>query len=244
MKKNELLNKILEKPLPRHIAIILDGNGRWAKKRMLPRTLGHQKGAQTFREIVKVAVTTGIKFLTVFVFSTENWSRPKEEVDFIMNEIVKLCNDSDKLVSQNICLRVIGSRKNVPQNILNTLDKVVIKTKNCNKMTLSVAFNYGSKDEIVHATKEIAQLIVDKKIHIEDINEQLFEDNLYTKNIPPVDLMIRTSGEIRLSNFLLWQNAYAEMFFTKTYWPDFHTKEFYEAINEYQNRNRRFGGIK
>ncbi len=244
MKKQELLNKILEKPLPSHIALILDGNGRWAKKRMLPRTFGHRKGAETFREIIHTSADLGIKYLTAFTFSTENWSRPKEEVDFIMNEIVHLCKDWEKLKKQNIKLSVIGTRKNVPIYVQNALDDVCEKTKTCNGMHLVVAFNYGSKEEIVHATKEIATLVINGVLQIEDINEKNFENHLYTKGIPPVDLMIRTSGEIRLSNYLLWQNAYAEMVFTKTLWPDFHTKELYEAILEYQKRNRRFGGIK
>lgn len=244
MKKQDLLNKIVEKPLPTHVALILDGNGRWAKKRMLPRTFGHKKGAETFREIIHVSSELGIQYLTAFTFSTENWSRPKEEVDFIMNEIVNLCKDWQKLVEKNTKLSVIGTRKNVPFYVQNALDQVCEKTKTCSGMHLIIAFNYGSKEEIVHATQEIATLVASGKLQIKDINEQCFESHLYTKGIPPVDLMIRTSGEMRLSNYLLWQNAYAEMVFTKTFWPDFHTKELYEAIFEYQQRNRRFGGIK
>ncbi len=244
MKMQELLTKINENPLPTHVALILDGNGRWAKKRMLPRTFGHKKGAETFREIIKTASNLGIKYLTTFAFSTENWSRPKQEVDFIMNEIINLCGDWKKLMKQDTKLMVIGTRNNVPQNVLDALDTVSEKTKNCNKMTLLIAFNYGAKEELIHATKEIAKLVKDGSLDVEDINEETFENHLYTKDIPPVDLLIRTSGEIRISNYLLWQCAYAEMIFTNTLWPDFHTKEFYEAILEYQGRNRRFGGIK
>lgn len=244
MKMQELLTKINENPLPIHVALILDGNGRWAKKRMLPRTFGHKKGAETFREIIKTASNLGIKYLTTFAFSTENWSRPKQEVDFIMNEIINLCGDWKKLVKQDTKLMVIGTRKNVPQNVLDALDTVSEKTKNCSKMTLLIAFNYGAKEELIHATKEIAKLVKEGSLDVEDINEKTFENHLYTKDIPPVDLLIRTSGEIRISNYLLWQCAYAEMIFTNTLWPDFHTKEFYESILEYQGRNRRFGGIK
>lgn len=244
MKKNELLDKILEKPLPEHIALILDGNGRWAKAHLLPRVLGHKKGADTFKEIIKSASILGIKYLTAYVFSTENWSRPQDEVDYIMKLIVSMCSDYQKLIERNIKLRVIGSRKNVPGYILAALDEACEKTKDCANMTLVIAFNYGAKEEIINATKEVAKLALNKKIEIEDINEELFEQCLYTKEIPPVDLMIRTSGEVRLSNYLLWQNAYAEMIFTKTFWPDFHTKEFYQSILEFQKRDRRFGGIK
>lgn len=244
MKKNELMDKILEKPLPEHVALILDGNGRWAKKHFLPRVLGHKKGADTFREIVKSASLLGINYLTAYVFSTENWSRPQEEVEYIMKLIVSLCSDYQKLIERNIKLMVIGSRNHVPSYIIDALDEACNKTKDCTRMTLVIAFNYGAKEEIVHASKEIARLALHNKIKVEDIDETLFEQHLYTKGIPPVDLMIRTSGEVRLSNYLLWQNAYAEMIFTKTFWPDFHTKEFYESILEFQNRNRRFGGLK
>ncbi len=244
MKMQELLTQINENPLPKHVALILDGNGRWAKKRMLPRTFGHKKGAETFREMIQTASKLGIKYLTAFTFSTENWSRPKQEVDFIMNEIINLCGSWKKLVEQDTKLMVIGTRKNVPQNVLDALDAISEKTKNCSKMTLLIAFNYGAKEEIIHATKEIATLVKSGNLDVEDIDEKTFENHLYTKDIPPVDLLIRTSGEIRISNYLLWQCAYAEMIFTKTLWPDFHTKEFYEAILEYQGRNRRFGGIK
>lgn len=244
MKKQDLLDKVLENHLPTHIALILDGNGRWAQKRMLPRTFGHKKGAETFREIIHASSDLGIKYLSAFTFSTENWKRPKEEVDFIMNEIIHLCKDWQKLVKKNIKLIVIGTRKNVPIYVQKALDDVCEKTKTNNGMQLNIAFNYGAKEEIVHATKEIATLVANGQLQIEDINEAIFETHLYTKDIPPVDLMIRTSGEIRLSNYLLWQNAYAEMIFTKTLWPDFHTKELYEAILEYQKRNRRFGGVK
>lgn len=243
MKKEELLELIIKKPIPSHVALILDGNGRWATSKGLPRNLGHEKGAKTLVEIAKVASELGIKYLTAFVFSTENWSRPKEEVNFIMQQIIKICNDYKTLVKNNIKLVVIGSKDNVPNDVSNAINEAVINTSICNGMTLNMAFNYGSHNEIVEATKNIAKQVKDESLNIDDIDESIIESNLYTKGIPSVDLLIRTSGELRISNYLLWQIAYAELYFTKTYWPDFHKKEFLEAIYEYQSRNRRFGGL-
>lgn len=243
MRKDELFNEIMKNPVPKHIALILDGNGRWAVSKGLPRNAGHQKGANTLEEIVKAANEIGIKFLTAYVFSTENWSRPKEEVDFIMKEVIKLCGNYKKFVKENVKINVIGTRENVPSDVLVAIDEAVLKTKHCTGAVINLAFNYGSKKEIVDCMKNIAKLVKADSIDIDDINEQLIDDNLYTKGIPPVDLLIRTSGEIRVSNYLLWQIAYAEMYFTKVYWPDFHKKEFYEAIYSYQKRNRRYGGL-
>ena len=243
MRKEELLKKIQSKPLPKHIALILDGNGRWAKKRGLPRTMGHHKGAKTLQEIATVANQLGISYLTCFVFSTENWSRPQEEVDYIMKEVIRLCENWPKTKEKNIKLQMIGSRKQVSSAVLSAIDEAVKQTKNCTGLTLSFAFNYGGKEEIIQATKSIAKLVQEKKLPVDAINESVFEGHLYTHNMPMVDLMVRTSGEMRISNFLLWQIAYAEMYFPRTYWPDFHEKEFYIAIEEYQSRHRRFGGL-
>ncbi len=243
MKKEELLELIKQKPFPKHVALILDGNGRWAKEKGLPRTVGHEKGAKTLQEIAISSKELGIKYLTAFVFSTENWERPIDEVTFIMNQIIKLCNDYKKLVKNNIKLQVIGSKENISDEVRDAIKKAVINTSMCSGMVLNLAFNYGSKLELIDCMKSIGNLIKENKISIYDINEELIENNLYTKGMPNVDLMIRTSGEVRISNYLLWQIAYAELYFTKTYWPDFHTKELYLAIYEYQNRNRRFGGL-
>jgi undecaprenyl diphosphate synthase len=239
LKKTTLLEEISKKDLPQHIAFILDGNGRWATSKGLPRTIGHQKGAKTLKEITIECNNIGIKYITAFVFSTENWNRPIDEVNFIMNEIIKLCNDYKTLVKNNIKLNWIGSSKNVPLDVVNAIKEAVYNTKDCTGLNLNMAFNYGSKTEIVDSIK----CIIEDNINPNDISEKLVEKYLYTKDIPNVDLLIRTSGEMRISNFLLWQIAYAEIYFTKTYWPDFHKKELYEAIFEYQKRNRRFGGL-
>lgn len=243
MRKSELLNEIKNKKIPQHLALILDGNGRWAKEKGLPRTFGHKKGADTFEEIIKSASELGVSYLSAYVFSTENWSRPIDEVNFIMNEIIRLCKNYKKLIKNNVKLQIIGSRENVSKNVLEAIDEAVLKTSSCTGMILLMAFNYGAKSEIVQAVKKIATLVKNNNLDIENIDEKVIDENLYTKDIPPVDLLIRTSGEIRVSNFLLWQLAYAEMYFTKIYWPDFHTKQLYEAIYEYQNRNRRYGGL-
>lgn len=243
MKKEILLGLVNQKPLPKHVAFILDGNGRWAKSKGLPRTLGHEKGAKTLQEIAVSSKNLGIKYITAFVFSTENWSRPKDEVEFIMNQIIKICNEYKTLVKNNIKLQVIGSKEHIPTDVEEAIKLATINTSMCDGMILNMAFNYGGKQELVDCFKNIGNELLNNKININEINEELIENNLYTKDIPNVDLLIRTSGEIRISNFLLWQIAYAEMYFTKTYWPDFHTKELYEAIYEFQNRNRRFGGL-
>lgn len=243
MKKEELKTIILNKKLPTHIAIILDGNGRWAKKRLMPRTFGHQKGAKTLQEIIRISSSLGIKYLTVFAFSTENWSRPLEEVNFIMKEVKNLCKDYQKLINRNIKFKMIGSKEELAPDVRESIETMENKTANCDGMTFLLAFNYGAKQEIVNATKKICVQVKNNNLTINEIDETIFEKNLYTKDIPPVDLLIRTSGEMRISNFLLWQIAYAEIIFTKVYWPDFHEKEFYEAIYEYLGRNRRFGGL-
>ena len=243
MKKNDLLEEITSKKMPTHIAFILDGNGRWAKNKGLPRTAGHHKGANTLQEIVKACSNLGIKYCTAYVFSTENWSRPESEISFIMKEIKKICKDYQKFVKLNIKVKIIGVRDYLTKDIIEMLDLVTQKTSNCTGMTLLLAFNYGARREMIDCVKEIVNKINNNEIKIYDLNEKIIEDNLYTKDIPSVDFLIRTSGEIRVSNYLLWQIAYAEMYFTKVYWPDFHTKELYEAIYEYQNRHRRYGGF-
>ncbi len=243
MRKVEILEKIKNNNLPTHIAFILDGNGRWAKKRGLPRNFGHQKGANTLQEVARSCNRLHIKYMSAYVFSTENWSRPLEEVNYLMNTIKKLCLEYKKLIKENIKLQVIGSKNNLSTDVIEAIELATSMTSSCTGLVLILAINYGAKLEIVDTTKKIAQKVLKQEIKIDDINEELFNNNLYTKDIPPVDFLIRTSGEIRLSNFMLWQIAYAELYFTKIFWPDFHTKELYEAISDYQTRKRRYGGL-
>ncbi len=245
MKKEELKTEILKKPLPRNIAIILDGNGRWAKKRAMPRTFGHAKGIDTLVKISEVAHNLGIENLLVYAFSTENWSRPKEEVDFLMKALVSSLKKYKKRVIKNQTrIKVIGEKNNLSKEILDTIAEIENDTAHFTSFTLGICFNYGGQQEIVHAAKEIALLVKDGNLNIDDITPQLFEQHLYTKEIGPIDLLIRTSGEERTSNFLPWQLAYSEFIFTPVLWPDFNEKELYLSIQKYQNRNRRFGGLK
>lgn len=223
--------------LPNHIAIILDGNGRWATKRGLPRNLGHRQGVETLIKISRYCSEIGVKNLTVYAFSTENWKRPKEEVDYLMNLIKEYFNGLDKKLSKrNIKLKVIGERKNLSDDLLHIINEVQEKSKNNNGMILNVAFNYGSKDELISVFKD---MVKDNVI----LSKENIDKYLYTSESGNVDLLIRTSGEQRLSNFLLWQAAYAELYFSKLYWPDFNKKELNKAIESYQNRDRRFGGL-
>lgn len=223
--------------LPNHIAIILDGNGRWATKRGLPRNLGHRQGVETLIKISRYCSEIGVKNLTVYAFSTENWKRPKEEVDYLMNLIKEYFNGLDKKLSKrNIKLKVIGERKNLSDDLLHIINEVQEKSKNNNGMILNIAFNYGSKDELISVFKD---MVKDNVI----LSKENIDKYLYTSESGNVDLLIRTSGEQRLSNFLLWQAAYAELYFSKLYWPDFNKKELNKAIESYQNRDRRFGGL-
>lgn len=245
MNIEELKKTIMNKPLPKHVGIILDGNGRWAVRRLLPRIKGHEKGIKTLREIVLETKELGIPFLTVFAFSTENWNRPKDEVDFLMNQIKKYFQEKrNRLIEHQIKVKFIGFKENVPQEVLMMMKEIEQDTKSFTSFTLTIAVNYGSTKEIVDACKRIAQDTLNHKLQLNNINEKTFESYLFTKDLPPLDFVIRTSGEMRLSNFLLYQAAYAEMYFPKTLWPDFHKKELYIALAEYQSRNRRFGGIK
>lgn len=244
MNIEEIKSTLVSKPLPRHIGIILDGNGRWATKRMLPRIKGHEKGVKTLREIALEVKELKIPYLTVFAFSTENWNRPQSEVDFLMNQIKKYYYKYfDKLLEQKIKVHFMGFKEKIPQDVLIIMEEIEQKTKDFNGFTLTIAFNYGSTKEIVEACRKIATDVANQKITINKIDETLFETYLFTKDLPPLDFIIRTSGEMRLSNFMLYQAAYAEMYFPKTLWPDFHKKELYMALLEYQSRNRRFGGL-
>lgn len=230
--------------IPNHVAIILDGNGRWAKKRGLPRTAGHQEGAMNVREITKLCANIGIKALTVYAFSTENWKRPDEEVKFLMKLPIKFFNEfAPELVENNIRLKVIGNVEELPIDLQQKVLEISELTKNNTKMTLTIALNYGSQDEIKQAVQAIATDVKNGQLNVEDINEDVIDQHLMTSDLPPLDLMIRTSGELRISNYLLWQLAYAELYFTSIAWPDFKEEQLYEALLDYQKRNRRFGAL-
>lgn len=246
-KKNRLEEKIEEKKLkkiPTHVAIIMDGNGRWAKKRNMPRVKGHYEGMQTVKKITKYASKLGIQYLTLYAFSTENWARPKEEVNYLMDLPEKMFTSfMPELMENNVKVEVIGVVEKLPENTRKAVEDAIEQTKNNTGLKLVFALNYGSKDEIVTAVKRIAQGAANNEYKVEEIDEQLISDNLFTKDTPDPDLLIRTSGEQRISNFLLWQIAYSEFIFTKVAWPDFVEEEFYKALLEYQSRDRRFGGL-
>ncbi len=230
--------------LPRHIAIIMDGNGRWAKRRGLSRSAGHGAGAETLHEIADFCSDIGIEVLTAYAFSTENWNRPKEEVDALMDLLYEYLSDADrKLAGRNNVVRVIGNRAPLRPEIQEKMAEVEKKTKNNTGMILNLAVNYGGREEIVTATKAIAEKVVSGEIDTKDIDEKIFADNIYTANIPDPDIILRPSGELRLSNFLLWQAAYSEFWFSDMCWPDFTPKHMKRVIYDYQHRNRRFGSV-
>lgn len=230
--------------LPEHIAIIMDGNRRWAKKNNLTTPQGHKEGAENLKRISKYANKIGIKYMTVYAFSTENWKRSKEEVAAIMKLLKFYIFDFFKSDDNNIKVKVIGRTEDLPKDLYEEIKKVEEKTKNNTGMILNIAFNYGGRDELVTATKKIAQKVASGELNIEDINENLISDNLYTAGQPDPDLMIRTSGEERISNFLPWQISYSEFVFTEKYWPEYSEKDLLESIQIYQKRTRRFGGNK
>ncbi len=234
----------MEQILPKHIAIIMDGNRRWAKEKGLEAKLGHKQGADTLEKIVKYANKIGIKYITVYAFSTENWKRPKDEVDYLMNLLMDyLVNAETTLAGENVVIRAIGSRKELSQELQEQIIKTEEFTKNNSGIVMNIALNYGSREEIVKAVKEISTDVKNETISVDDINAQMISDHLYTKGQPDPDLIIRTSGEERISNFLLWQLAYSELYFCDKLWPDFKVKDLHEAILEYQSRNRRYGGV-
>lgn len=231
--------------IPTHIAIILDGNGRWAKSHGLPRSLGHRKGAYNLRDIASECNKLKIKYLSVFCFSTENWNRPKDEVDYLMTAPIRyLKKYYDKIANSTIRIKVIGRRDNFSKEFLNAIELLESSTKNHTGLTLALYIDYGSYDEISSAVKEIAENYKSGKMELNDINSTLISSHLFTKDFPPLDLLIRTSGEYRISNFLLWQLAYSELYFSNTLWPDFNKFELEKAIVNFQSRDRRFGGLK
>jgi len=227
---------------PKHVAIIMDGNGRWAKNKGMARVFGHKNGVKAVRETIEAAAEIKIEVLTLYAFSTENWKRPKAEVDTLMSLLVSSLKDELKtLQKNNIKLECIGNIENLPKKARKELHEVIRKTENNTHLTLILALSYGSREEIVNAIKIISKKVVNKELLIEEIDENIINNHLYTFTLPDVDFLIRTSGEKRISNFLLWQIAYAELYFTKTLWPDFRKEHFFEAILAYQNRERRFG---
>ena len=245
--ENNLESKIEinKEELPQHIAIIMDGNGRWAEKKDLVRTKGHQKGVNTLKEMVKLANQLGIEFFTAYAFSTENWKRPQQEVEFLMDLFKKVfAREIDTFKEENIKVNFIGYRNRLPEAVQKRVDKLVSETEDNTGLKLNIALDYGGQAEIVESTKKIINEVQTGNLKASDLTIEKFSDYLYTGSQPDVDLLIRPGGEKRISNFLLWQIAYAELYFTTTYWPDFDEREFKLALQEYQNRNRRFGGIK
>lgn len=228
--------------VPKHVAIIMDGNGRWAKGKGMKRVFGHKNGVEAIRETIDAALEIGTEAITLYAFSTENWKRPKLEVDALMSLLVNTLKKEVPTFQKNeTCVNAIGAVDQLPANAQKTLKDVIHKTKDNKRIVLTFALSYGSREEIVNAVKNISKKVVNNEINIEEIDEKIINNHLYTFNLPEVDLMIRTSGEQRISNFLLWQAAYAELYFTDVLWPDFRKDDFYDAIIDYQNRERRFG---
>ena len=243
MDETELLNKIREHPVPRHLAIIMDGNGRWAQEKGLLRQEGHLQGVETVRETVKNCNELGIKYLTLFAFSTENWKRPPAEVNFLMSlPEIYFKKELPELMRNQVQVKMIGDFDRLPAKVQQAVQEGAEATKNNRSMHLIFALNYGGRAEILRAVNQI--VMQSKKRHsFAKISEKEFAANLYTKDLPDPDLLIRTSGEMRISNFLLWQLAYSELWFTEAYWPDFSKKHLLEAVFAYQNRKRRFGSL-
>ncbi len=228
----------------KHVAVIMDGNGRWAKERGLPRLEGHKAGAESVRAVCQACIEQEIPYLTLYAFSSENWKRPRHEIDGLMSLLERFLKTKMKEFNkQGIRLHAIGRLDRLPPKTRKALENTIERTKENNKLNLILSLSYGSREEIVDATRDIAMKVAAGKISIQDVDSELFSDHLYTANFPDPDLLIRSSGELRLSNFLLWQLSYAEIYVTKVYWPDFRGEEFMKAISEYQLRHRRFGDV-
>lgn len=241
--KKNITEEKLPENLPQHIGFIMDGNGRWAKKRGLPRTFGHTEGAKTFRKIVRYCKDIGIPYISFYAFSTENWKRPKDEVNAIMNLFREYIIDVRNYLSENTRMIFLGDISELDEDLQKKIKDLEYDTKDYKEMTLMMAVNYGGRAEIANATRQIAQKVKDGELEISDINENTVNDFLYTHEAPDVDLIIRPSGELRLSNFLIWQSAYAEYYFTDVLWPDFTPKELDKALIDFSKRGRRFGGV-
>lgn len=240
--KPDLLDNIDKTNIPKHIAIIMDGNGRWAKSKGKERTFGHRNAISAVRNAIAACTKADVEYLTLYTFSTENWKRPEDEITTLMTLLSEsIIKESDELMSKEIRMHVIGEIDKLPELVQEQLMNIVEITKNNSKTNLVLALSYGSQREILNAVKKIAQDVKQEKINVEDIDEKVFENHLYTKDFPPVDLLIRTSGEVRISNFLLWQIAYAELQFLDIYWPDFTEEDLFQCILNYQNKERRFG---
>ncbi len=240
----ELKDTIIKSKLPSHIAVIMDGNGRWARERGSHRIFGHQNGITAVKETVEGCGELGIKYLTLYAFSKENWCRPKEEIVALMELMVSTINsETETLIKNNVRLLVIGDMQSLPDYIVEKLNDVIDLTKNNSGLTLIVALSYGARWEIANASKRLSEDVLSGKVQIDEINEEVFSVYLATSGIPDPELLIRTSGEFRISNFLLWQVAYTEMYFSPTLWPDFRKNHLYSAIIDYQKRERRFGKI-
>ena len=227
-----------------HLAIILDGNGRWAKKRNLPRSMGHKEGSENVVDIALYAKEKGIKYLTLYAFSTENWKRPEEEISKLMDLLAfYIKSQLEKIKKNNVRIKVLGDYSIFPDKIVKLIDDALQETKSNDKMILNIGLNYGGQSEIVRASKLICEDVIAGKLSLEDIDTESFKDYLYTRDQEDLDLLIRPSGELRVSNFLLYQLAYSEFYFSNILWPDFHEEEFYKAIYDFQKRNRRYGGL-
>lgn len=239
------MNELNLNALPKHIAIILDGNGRWAKKRLLPRNIGHRKGAYTLRDIAVECNKLKIAYLTVYCFSTENWKRPQAEVNYLMTAPLRYYKKyKEKIFSSSIRMKVIGRRDRFSKEFLDMIVELEDRTKDHTGLTLTLCVDYGSQNEITTAVKKIAAEVKEGILAPDEITEQTITNHLFTKDYPPLDLMIRTSGEYRISNYLLWQMAYSELYFTNVLWPDFTPEELKKALQNFQGRNRRYGGLK
>ena len=240
----DILTQINTQKTPKHVAIIMDGNGRWAKQKGMLRVFGHRNGVKAVKQTVEAAAKIGIEVLTLYAFSTENWQRPKSEVKALMKILVSSLKDElETFQKNNIRLQTIGQIHNLPKKAQKELLEVIELTKNNTSMVLNLALSYGSREEIVNTIKNISKKVVNKQLSIEEIDEKIINNHLYTFTLPDVDFLIRTSGEKRISNFLLWQIAYAELYFTDVLWPDFRKEDFFKAILEFQHRERRFGKI-
>lgn len=240
----ELPTDLDKNRLPNHVAVIMDGNGRWAKKRGLPRIMGHQKGVDTLKDLLRCCDDWGISALTAYAFSTENWGRPTNEVEFLMTLFERvLRRELAELMSENVRIRFVGNLQDLPDSLQAEIEHSMLETQENDGIQFTVATNYGGRQEIIQACRAIATQVKQGLLELDDINEEVFEKHIYTTGIPHPDLLIRTSGEMRISNFLLWQMAYAEIYVTQTFWPDFNRLEFHEALLNFQQRDRRFGKL-
>ncbi|MBU5441799.1 isoprenyl transferase [Paenibacillus sp. MSJ-34] len=242
--RNKGVPTLFDDNIPRHIAVIMDGNGRWANRKGLPRFAGHHSGMKAVKRITIAADAIGVKYLTMYAFSTENWKRPKEEVDFLMKLPQEfLAIELQELIDKNVQVRMMGYKEDLPEHTLRAIEEAESKTKNNTGLVLNFALNYGSRRELAETVKEIAKRVESGELSAEQITEEQIERQLLSSHLPDPDLLIRTSGELRLSNFMLWQLAYSELWFTDVYWPEFTEAHLYEAIAEYQRRTRRYGGL-